>query len=293
MRIAFAAVFVLTMSRPAFADAEGSSEEAATLPSDDEDEKNEDPTVTDLLTFHKENYVITGFTGNTQVKVQFSAKYDIWPNESHHAVHFGFTAKALWNVYRPSSPFVETNYNPELFYTFFHHLPRYTTPRGCSFFHERAGLEHDSNGVGGIDSRSWNRVYVESRVACYSEAGPFGAIALKVWAPPFGIDDNPGIVGHLGYGELKVNLGAEGRSHWWGEPDLTLVLRKGTNGGLDEGSLELDGRWRPSYTDFWRFTPYVYGQLFTGYGETLLSYDRPLTVFRLGIGFSDASTRSN
>jgi outer membrane phospholipase A len=39
-------------------------------------------------------------------------------------------------------------------------------------------------------------------------------------------------------------------------------------------------------------TPYLYGQLFTGYGETLLNYDHPLTAIRVGIGFTDRSTRS-
>jgi outer membrane phospholipase A len=36
----------------------------------------------------------------------------------------------------------------------------------------------------------------------------------------------------------------------------------------------------------------LYGQLFTGYGETLLSYDHALTAVRIGIGFTDRSTRS-
>jgi len=35
--------------------------------------------------------------------------------------------------------------------------------------------------------------------------------------------------------------------------------------------LEADARWRPHYGGFWRFTPNLYGQLFTGYGETPLS----------------------
>ena len=45
----------------------------------------------DLLTFHRENYFITGFTGATEVKFQFSAKYDLWPNWGQHGIYFAFT----------------------------------------------------------------------------------------------------------------------------------------------------------------------------------------------------------
>lgn len=247
----------------------------------------------DLLAFHRDNYAITGFTQATEMKLQVSAKYDLWPNETAHAVHFAFTAKALWDIYRPSSPFVETNYNPELFYTFFHHAERAERENGCNFSHERVGIEHESNGEDGARSRSWNRVYVESRFACMAETGAFVTTTLKVWAPPFGTADNPRITHHLGYGELKFDIGAEGRGRWWGDPDVAFIFRKGTNAPLREGSIEIDARWRPSYADFWRFTPFLYAQLFTGFGETLLSYDRSLTAFRVGVGFSDVRPRAN
>jgi phospholipase A1 len=245
----------------------------------------------DLLTFHKDNYFITGFTGATEAKLQFSAKYDLWPNDSQHAVHFAFTAKALWDIYKVSAPFVETNYDPEVFYTFFHHETRYQRAPGCGFFYERLGAEHESTGEAGLRSRGWNRVYVQSRFACYGGNGPFATVSLKVWAPPFGTSDNPEIVHYLGYGELGLSFGWEGTR--FGDADLTILARKGTSRAIAEGSVEIGGRWRPAYAAFWRFTPYLYAQVFTGYGETLLAYDRPLTAFRVGIGLSDISSRSN
>lgn len=246
----------------------------------------------DLLTFYKDNYVIAGFTYASQVKLQFSAKFDLWPNASRHAVHFAFTVKSLWDLYQRSSPFAETNYDPEVFYTFFHHEGRYDPPPGCGFFYQRLGFEHESNGELVQRSRAWNRVYVESRFACTTAGKLFATASLKVWAPPFGAEDNPGIVSHLGYGELALRAGSEGRRNRWGDMDLGAVLRKGMSGGFDQGSLELVGRWRPPYSDFWRFTPYVFLQLFVGYGETLLAYDRFLTTFRVGLGLSDTSARS-
>lgn len=245
----------------------------------------------DLLTFYRDNYFISGFTRATEVKGQFSAKFDLWPNRSQHAVHFGFTEKVLWNMFRVSSPFVESNYDPELFYTFFHHQQRMAVEPGCGFFHERAGFEHESNGEAGARSRSWNRIFIESRFACYAAVGLYATAAVKVWVP-FGLADNPDIVRHLGYGEAALNLGSEASVRGWSDADLTLVVRKGTNASLSQGSFEVDARWRPPYADVWRFTPFLYTQLVTGYGETLLTYDRSITSFRVGLGLTDTRARS-
>ena len=245
----------------------------------------------DLLTFYKDNYFLTGFTDSTQVKFQFSAKFDIWPNHGPHAVYFAFTQKSLWNIYRKSQPFQENNYSPELFYSYFHAPGRYDPQPGCGFFLERLGLVHESDGEDDPRSRGWNRVYGESRFACYDPVHHYAALTLQVWYP-VSARDNPDIAKYLGYGELSFAVGSDRGRGWLGDWEAALHARKGTR-DLKTGSLELDARWRPRYGDFWRFTPYLYGQLFTGYGETLLSYDHALTAIRVGIGFSDRSTRSD
>ncbi len=245
----------------------------------------------DLLTFYKDNYVLAGFTYSTEAKFQFSAKFDLWPNTGPHAFYFAFTEKTLWDVYRASAPFLESNYSPELFYTYFHVPGRYEPDPGCGFFLERLGIVHESDGLAAPRSRGWNRVYGESRFACYSQARNYGAITLQVWAPPFGKPDNPHIASYLGYGELSLAVGSERGHAWLGDWEIAVHFRKGTH-SPGTGSIEGDARWRPRYSNFWRFTPYLYGQAFTGYGETLLSYDRALTAIRVGLGFTDRSTRS-
>ncbi|MEO7111172.1 MAG: phospholipase A [Polyangiaceae bacterium] len=75
----------------------------------------------DLLSTHRRNYFLTGFTADTEVKFQFSVKYDLWPNESASSLHLAYTQKSIWNLYRVSSPFGESNYNPEIFYTYAFH----------------------------------------------------------------------------------------------------------------------------------------------------------------------------
>jgi phospholipase A1 len=250
------------------------------------------PAFYDLLTFYKDNYFITGFSNSVEAKFQFSAKFDLWPNRGRNAVYFAYSQKSLWNIYQSSAPFQESNYNPEIFYTFFHHEGRYLPPPGCAFFHERAGAEHESNGLAGATSRGWNRIYIESRYSCHAAKGLFASATLKVWAPPIFDSDNPDIVNYLGYGELSLEAGGDRGDGWLDQWDITVTGRKGTSASIAVGSVQIDARWRPPTGTAWRFTPFLYGQMFTGYGETLLSYDRPLTAFRVGIGLSDISTRS-
>ncbi len=96
----------------------------------------------------------------------------------------------------------------------------------------------------------------------------------------------------MGYGELALSVGTDVSDRWYGEADLTVRARKGTSRRLAAGSVQVDARWRPLFFSASRFTPYLYAQMFTGFGETLLTYDDALTNFRVGIGFSDRSTRS-
>jgi phospholipase A1 len=245
----------------------------------------------DLLTFYKDNYFLTGFTASREVKFQFSAKFDLWPNRGPHAVYFAFSQKSLWNIYQKSQPFAENNYAPELFYSYFHAPGRYDPAPGCGFFLERVGFVHESDGEDVARSRGWNRVYGESRFACYDSVHHYAALTLQVWYP-VSARDNTDIAQYLGYGELSLGVGSERGQGWLGDWEVALHARKGTR-DLKTGSLELNARWRPRYGQFWRFTPYLYGQLFTGYGETLLNYDHALTAIRVGIGFSDRSTRSD
>lgn len=248
----------------------------------------EEPTQFDLLSFHRQNYFITGFTFATEVKFQFSAKYDLWPNLGQHSAYFAFTELSLWNVYRKSSPFIELNYNPELFYVYFHHPGRYVPPTGCGLLHERVGAEHESNGESAPRSRGWNRLYVESRFACYDEQHRYAMATLKVWAPPIGVGDNPRIAHYLGYGQLSLSVGFAESERLMSNVDFTLAIRKSPDTDLQHGSLTFEGRWRPRFLDYSRFTPYLFGQFFTGYGETLLSYDATNTKLRVGFGFCDS-----
>lgn len=107
---------------------------------------------TDRFRRHKDNFFfITSTSQWSEVKFQFSIKYRLMDKSG---LNLGFTQKSFWNMwdFGLSSPFTESNYNPEIFYDFCEGNP------GQSNLY-RLGVEHESNGKAGAESRSLNRVY--------------------------------------------------------------------------------------------------------------------------------------
>lgn len=248
----------------------------------------EDEPEIDVLTFHRSNYLVTGFTQDTQVKFQFSFKYDLWPSPSRHTVYLAYTQKSLWDLYDKSAPFRESNYAPEVFYAHYHSDMRGQPNPGCGLFSEQVGIEHESNGEAGEASRSWNKVFVDVEATCYGKP-LYGLLGVRLWYP-IGLRENPTIKRTQGYGELLLGVGVdEEDAHSNGL--VTVALRKGTSRQLAKGSLTVDARWRPTYQRLigkaWKFAPYVWFQFFTGYGESLGTHDIATTGARLGIGFTD------
>jgi phospholipase A1 len=242
----------------------------------------------DVLTFHRSNYSLTGFTRATQVKFQFSFKYDLWPSPSHHTVYLGYTQKSLWDIYDRSAPFRESNYAPEIFYAHYHSELRDQPSPGCGLFREQLGVEHESNGEAGEASRGWNRIFADVQATCYG-ALAYGVLGLRAWYP-FTLAENRRIARTQGYGELLAGIGADD-DDWHMNGLLTVTLRKGTSPKLSRGSVTVDARWRPTYQRLlgkaWKFAPYVWAQYFAGYGETLGTFDSASSSARIGIGFTD------
>ena len=68
---------------------------------------------------------------------------------------FGFTLQSYWQMYNSdiSSPFRETNYQPEIFYGFINDLKVGEWTNRVNII----GIEHQSNGRTQPLSRSWNQ----------------------------------------------------------------------------------------------------------------------------------------
>jgi len=208
--------------------------------------------------------------GSTGAQFQFSLKIPLGINLFNtFDVYAAYTNRSFWHVYNSeiSSPFRETNHEPEAWVQF--------TP-GWDIFGFRnlantLGIAHQSNGRGGVLSRSWNRVYVNFVFA----RGNF-ALDFKPWiriSENLDTDDNPDMTDYLGHYELRA-------AYKWDEHVFSVMSRNNLESGFDQGGVEFGWSF-----PLWNY-PYVkaYIQYFRGYGESLIDYNQH--VNRIGIGIS-------
>lgn len=210
---------------------------------------------------------------NIEAKYQISVKLPLYQVEnSTSGLYLAFTAVSYWQVYNgeASKPFRETNYEPELFYSWRNEL----TFAGFKFNQIRLGLSHQSNGQSGLRSRSWNRLFAS---AMFSDANSF--YHIKAWYrieedekdDPFDStgDDNPDITTFMGHTEF-------GYGTTLGDFNVMALIRNNLKTSNNKGSIELN----LSYPISERYELLM--QYFNGYGDSLVDYNRHQQ--RIGFG---------
>ena len=183
-----------------------------------------------------------------------------------------YTNRSFWQVFNADNSrlFRETNHEPEVWGQFRNDWTIFGFTNSLNVI----GLAHQSNGQGGVLSRSWNRIYANF----IFEKGRW-AISVKPWvrvreSPDK--DDNPDITDYLGHGELRFAYGRNGHV-------FSLMTRNHIESGFDRGALELS--WSFPLFDYPFLKGYV--QYFNGYGESLIDYDNRVNRIGIGIALTD------
>lgn len=205
---------------------------------------------------------------NEEVAFQLSFKVRLWHDllGQEADLWIAYTQRSFWQFYNfdDSSPFRETNYEPEILFNFRTDF----LLLGLRSRFINAGFNHQSNGRSEPLSRSWNRIVANAGF----ERGDF-SLLLKGWyriPESAEDDDNPEIEDYLGYGEFWA-------FYFWRENRFGIMLRNNLDFHTNRGAIQLD--W--SFPIFEYVSGYV--QYFNGYGESLLDYNH--RVERIGIGF--------
>jgi phospholipase A1/A2 len=253
---------------------------------------------------HKVNYFsINHWPGNNnaQVKFQISMKFRVLePNlyvlkYNLFPAYFAYTQKSLWNVGQHSMPFEESNYNPEFFLDY---------PINAAIigrFKLRniviSPIEHESNGLAGVESRSWNRQYVlikfglESREkleVTNSFLSDKALLYVKLWyasgysdqdAYLQSIGSSDKFLDYMGHGELGLSV----RNFLWRGSlrDHQLDIKTPIFRDKRKNSYEFQFRQQLPNMNF-----AVYLQYWYGYGETLLRFDQFERRGFVGLSFS-------
>ena len=212
-----------------------------------------------------------------ELKFQFSAKSEVGDFRNINFWYFrdfrlwaAYTQLSFWQLFngQESSPFRETNHEPELIGTF-------GTGNDQGWKLLNLGFVHQSNGKPNPDSRSWNRIYLQGGW----EWDEFYLMSRHWWRIRETVlqDDNPDILNFVGSSELEA--------HWSPdrEDEVTLLLRSNLSADHPRGYAELN----------WS-TPVHIGhlsrlslQISSGYGSCLIDYNYPQTGIGMGLTFKE------
>jgi phospholipase A1 len=214
-----------------------------------------------------------------ELLIQFSFR-----KQFYKALYVGFTYKGFWQIYDvdDSRPFREQNYNPEAFLEFIDLWEMDVFRLGLA--------EHESNGekerydeqLGVVNySRTWDRSYLY----VWENFGDYFGLGLKTWVIVSSrstefqayYNDNADMQQYMGSGELYASLGRY-------PAVLTVMFRKGWMEGTE--TTKIEARMPVHYIIDMEDAGYdIYLQYFSGYGDSLIDYNRKVTRIALGVAF--------
>ena len=198
-------------------------------------------------------------------------------------ISLAYTQHVWWKLYDESAPFRETNYIPEVFMTIptSDYIDETYYLKGVT-----VGYRHQSNGQEGYQSRSWDRLFLAGAWQYenfFLKAETWYRLPEKDKSSAFYAgedpkskgDDNPDILDYMGYGELTGN-------YLWGKKQLSVMLRNNADFSNNKGAIQL------SYTEPFLHSnsTYWYVNLFSGYGESMIDYNRNINKISIGFAYS-------
>ncbi|UPW20389.1 phospholipase A [Agarivorans sp. TSD2052] len=191
---------------------------------------------------------------------------------------FAYTQQSFWQVYNKpfSSPFRDTNYEPELIYTW----------RPSEFaisqnkLHFRAvsiGYSHKANGSYDEFDRSWDRIYAQLD-ANYDS----WLFRVKPWLP-VGPEINAGesFTDYYGYGEVSV-------AYLFGDDQCNHAIK-----AMGRNNLKSDNKGAIDLRFSYCMSPTIslYAKYFNGYGESMIDYNIHNQSFGLGVSLNRIGDR--
>lgn len=220
---------------------------------------------------------------NTELRLQLSVRTKVAKGllvsdeDESDSLWLGYTQQSYWQLFTPalSRPFRNTDHEPEIMYV----APvQSALPGRWRLRYAGVGVAHQSNGQSLPLSRSWNRTYLMA-------GAEHGSLQLhgRVWrrAAEAGTDDNPAVSDWLGRAELQAIWSADA-DNLWSMTARHSLKRPG------RGSIRVE--WFRALADKGTGSSsglQLHTQLFAGYGDSLLDYNRRRVTFSVGLSLVD------
>jgi phospholipase A1 len=232
---------------------------------------------------YKESYMLTGvmrnkdggepFSGETaDIKFRLGMKFKLFPDqpafENLAPLYIGYSQESWWDIAESSGPFREHNYSPEVFWDY----SKTSNRNGLNFvgrFIDQVGYEHQSNGEDGLESRSWDRLYLQRQIQLSDRF----ALGIRAWNVVEDETTNDDITDYLGNIRLNASYRVNDR----------LTVRLNTMKGWETSkiSYQLDLVYQvPEWVNSQFMLTY-----YEGYGEALISYNQKTSSLRAGLFF--------
>jgi outer membrane phospholipase A len=216
--------------------------------------------------------------GRTTAKFQFSFKYRLFTPERGQEpgfldhLYLGYTQASVWDLQGDSRPFIDTTFNPSLFWLSDNVWQSKNRDWSLGM---ASGVEHASNGKAGDDSRSVNDAFVQPSLNYRFDGGSTLSFA-------------PRVKGYFALGtENRDYTDYTGWVDWhlkWAQDNGLVASLMYRQGDSARRTAQIDLAW-PLKRTFLNMNGYLHLQYFNGYGDTLLDYNQR-NRSQIGIGLS-------
>ena len=242
----------------------------------------------DAFYSHEPLYFLTGIAPEVDVKFQLSFKYQLFTTEpgipkriaegwvAPTGLYFTYTQTSIWDILEESSPFRDTSYKPGVYWQV-RDVWAHESDHDRFRLSLQAGFEHESNGRGEPESRSINLAVLRPTLGYAAPSGWRFLFSPKLYAY-IEKTDNQDIDRFRGYADLHFTARSPSAD---ANSGLQVALRARLGDRASRNSLQADisdpARKLVGMPGFLTF------QVFTGYGETILDYDKRYdTQYRIG-----------
>ena len=179
----------------------------------------------------------------------------------HSFLYLTYTQKSFWDIYAESAPFKDNNYNPGI------GLGRYIVHNNKLYGITVLQIEHESNGKGGLESRSWNMLSLSAKYFINYRLSVSG----KVWLPFVDGGENKDLLNYRGLGYLLVEYLSKNQ-RWWITADINPRKKV----------ININSTVTVSYQISKNNNLYLYARFFEGEGENLLDFNKHTMNLRFG-----------
>jgi len=240
-----------------------------------------DPEEDRTITANEPLYFIIGSSDERDFDARFQISFKYRPFDPDARIskfipyasnmYFAYTQTSIWDLGSESSPFRDTSYRPSIYYNW-NESGNGWNPNSWKF-----GLEHESNGRDGEESRSMNIAFVQPIWNLDYSGGKRFTFMPRFYAY-IEKSDNTDMQEYRGYVDWIMRYGRDDAAI------LTAMYRQGTR-GYAQGQVDLS--YPISDKIFGRTGTFLHFQLLGGYGETLIDYDKRSDVqLRMGLSLA-------